>query len=157
MISRNDTINISNMPIASEEPYTPQLQLDKDEWLSDLLTGLLHPSEWKITKFETTPPVRFSRCSNLATDSKVPSRLAFNKKIPSAGRQTHFLTHTRTHYLSLICIAAPTLVFTIALNTQIPVQCNFQKDSDGEAGVWCIPLGVVSGAQWLFVILGAFR
>ena len=57
MISRKDTVNISNMPIASEEPYPPQSQLEEGSWMAKKFASLADPSQWKITKFETTPPV----------------------------------------------------------------------------------------------------
>ena len=57
MISRKDTVNISNMPVAHEEVYTPQLEVEERSWIADTFASLLHPSDWKITKFETTPPV----------------------------------------------------------------------------------------------------
>ncbi|KAM5543145.1 hypothetical protein V8D89_003019 [Ganoderma adspersum] len=57
MISRKDTVNISNMPIASEEPYTPQSQLEQGSWTAKKFASLTDPSQWKITEFETTPPM----------------------------------------------------------------------------------------------------
>ena len=57
MISRKDTVNISNMPVAHEEVYTPQLEVEEGSWIANTFASLLHPSDWKITKFETTPPV----------------------------------------------------------------------------------------------------
>ncbi|TBU53789.1 hypothetical protein BD310DRAFT_937381 [Dichomitus squalens] len=57
MISRKDTVNISNMPVAHEEVYTPQLEVEEGSWIANTFASLLHPSDWKITTFETTPPM----------------------------------------------------------------------------------------------------
>lgn len=59
MVSRADTVNLSNMPAVSEEEYTPSYQDSADavSWLSskfsELTTG--EGDKWKITKFQTTP------------------------------------------------------------------------------------------------------
>ena len=58
MISRKDTVNISNMPVASEEPYDPEWKVEEGSWIAKRFAPLAQPSDWKITKFETTPPVR---------------------------------------------------------------------------------------------------
>ena len=43
MISRKDTVNISNMPVAHEEVYTPQLEVEGRSWIADTFASLLHP------------------------------------------------------------------------------------------------------------------
>lgn len=59
MVSRADTVNLSNMPAVSEEEYTPSYQDSTDavSWLSskfsELTTG--EGDKWKITKFQTAP------------------------------------------------------------------------------------------------------
>ena len=61
MVSRVDTVNLSNMPAISEEEYTPSYKDSTDaiSWLSpkfsQLTTG--EGDKWKITKFQTTPPM----------------------------------------------------------------------------------------------------
>ena len=52
MISRANTVNLSNMPAISENVYTPgsEPQLEAE---MPLVKGL--DSSWKITKFQTTP------------------------------------------------------------------------------------------------------
>ncbi|KAL4067568.1 leucyl aminopeptidase [Scleroderma citrinum] len=63
MISRADTVNLSNMPIISEKIYNAEETDDKDEALTMLLSRLtLHTEdnkkeEWKITRFMSTPPM----------------------------------------------------------------------------------------------------
>ncbi|KAG0705166.1 hypothetical protein DFH29DRAFT_907854 [Suillus ampliporus] len=58
MISRADTVNLSNMSIASEEIYQPQTTKVEDPSLEALFSALTtEDSQWKISKFETTPPM----------------------------------------------------------------------------------------------------
>ena len=62
MISRADTVNLSNMPAISEEVYTPNYSgtLDILSWLKTKFAALTKGEEtdkWKITRFETTPPM----------------------------------------------------------------------------------------------------
>ncbi|CCM04356.1 uncharacterized protein FIBRA_06528 [Fibroporia radiculosa] len=51
LISRADTVNLSNMPIVSEVGYATGL----DAWLDGRLAN--SNDQWKMTRFETTPPV----------------------------------------------------------------------------------------------------
>ncbi|KAJ6558360.1 peptidase family M1-domain-containing protein [Mycena capillaripes] len=56
MISRSDTVNISNMAVESEVVYDPSsAALDTD--LATLLSSISKDVEWKITKFQKTPPM----------------------------------------------------------------------------------------------------
>jgi aminopeptidase 2 len=58
MISRADTVNISNMPATSEvifEPDPENSTLSAD--LKKLLSTLSNETQWKITYFQTTPPM----------------------------------------------------------------------------------------------------
>ncbi|KAG2146914.1 uncharacterized protein EDB93DRAFT_1085716 [Suillus bovinus] len=61
MISRADTVNLSNMSITSEEIYQPQTTKVEDPSLEALFSALTtqHSPEaqWKISKFQTTPPM----------------------------------------------------------------------------------------------------
>ncbi|OAX41307.1 hypothetical protein K503DRAFT_848469 [Rhizopogon vinicolor AM-OR11-026] len=61
MISRNDTVNLSNMPITSEEIYKPKATNVEDPSLEALFSKLTAEdspeARWKISKFETTPPM----------------------------------------------------------------------------------------------------
>lgn len=62
MISRIDTTNLSNMPIASEEVYKPEAGNHDDAALAKIFATLgteeQSKDEWKITRFNTTPLVR---------------------------------------------------------------------------------------------------
>jgi aminopeptidase 2 len=49
MVSKADTVNISNMPIASEKLFSPNDHTNIKRVFADI------NEEWKITKFETTP------------------------------------------------------------------------------------------------------
>jgi aminopeptidase 2 len=56
MISRADTVNISNMPATSEVKFEPDAEnnsLSMD--LVKLLSTLSKEAQWKITKFQITP------------------------------------------------------------------------------------------------------
>jgi aminopeptidase 2 len=65
MISRADTVNLSNMPIAHEGRYQPasgkaQGASPLEDSLSVLSIEDSESEKWKVTKFETTPPVSIS-------------------------------------------------------------------------------------------------
>ncbi|KAF7777794.1 hypothetical protein Agabi119p4_3866 [Agaricus bisporus var. burnettii] len=53
LISRADTTNLSNMPAISEEAVTPNTDFGGD---ASLFSGL-KDGQWKVTKFQTTPPM----------------------------------------------------------------------------------------------------
>ncbi|KAG1832677.1 hypothetical protein EV424DRAFT_1627020 [Suillus variegatus] len=61
MISHPDTVNLSNMPITSEEIYQPQTTKVEDPSLEALFSALTTQdspeAQWKISKFQTTPPM----------------------------------------------------------------------------------------------------
>lgn len=63
MISRVDTTNISNMPVASEEVHKPETSDYDDAALTKTFTTIgteeQSKDEWKVTKFNTTPLVRW--------------------------------------------------------------------------------------------------
>jgi aminopeptidase 2 len=55
LISRADTVNLSNMPAVSEEVYTGS-KGEGNANLADLFSSLtITDGKWKITKFQTTP------------------------------------------------------------------------------------------------------
>ena len=56
LVSRVNSVNLSNMPAISEEVYKPD-SVDKDSWLATKMSTLPDAGQWKVTKFETTPPV----------------------------------------------------------------------------------------------------
>ncbi len=55
MISRVGGINLSNMPILSEQPYLPE----EGGLIFETSENLGVVGEWKITRFETSPIVSF--------------------------------------------------------------------------------------------------
>lgn len=61
MISHPDTVNLSNMPITSEEIYQPQTTKVEHPSLEALFSALTTQdspeAQWKISKFQTTPPM----------------------------------------------------------------------------------------------------
>jgi aminopeptidase 2 len=62
MISRADTVNLSNMSITSEEIYEPKTTKVEDPSVEALFSALTTQdspeAQWKISKFQITPPVR---------------------------------------------------------------------------------------------------
>ena len=68
MISRSDTVNLSNMPVVSEKPFAETSESEKDgKAIGKLAKMFSLKSEttssdatkgWKITRFEKTPLVR---------------------------------------------------------------------------------------------------
>nr|VWO96865.1 Probable aminopeptidase N PepN (Lysyl aminopeptidase) (LYS-AP) (Alanine aminopeptidase) [Ganoderma boninense] len=56
LVSRVNSVNLSNMPAISEEVYKPE-SAEKDSWLAKKMASLSDAGQWKVTKFETTPPV----------------------------------------------------------------------------------------------------
>ncbi|KAH9921041.1 leucyl aminopeptidase [Fomitopsis serialis] len=63
MISRADTVNLSNMPVESEDIFDPNAGKFDDTvtWLSDVLASLGlaqgESEKWKITRFAKSPPM----------------------------------------------------------------------------------------------------
>lgn len=59
LISRTDTVNLSNMPAISEEVYNPKDRaLGGATPLADLLSSMtIQDDKWKVTRFQTTPPM----------------------------------------------------------------------------------------------------
>ncbi|KAJ7457967.1 leucyl aminopeptidase [Mycena galericulata] len=49
MVSRSDTVNISNMPVVSEDVHDPNS--------ASLFSALSKDVQWKVTKFQKTPPM----------------------------------------------------------------------------------------------------
>ncbi|KAF8910576.1 leucyl aminopeptidase [Gymnopilus junonius] len=53
MISRANTVNLSNMPVESEHPLTPGLMLDIE--IDEVLLAGTQNEEWKVAKYKKTP------------------------------------------------------------------------------------------------------
>ncbi|THH33006.1 hypothetical protein EUX98_g1221 [Antrodiella citrinella] len=58
MISKEGTVNLSNMPSISEDVYTPNTLFDVP-WLGEKLSSVVAEDgkQWKVVKFEKTPPM----------------------------------------------------------------------------------------------------
>ena len=56
LVSRVGSVNLSNMPACSEEVYRPG-SVPADSWLARKMATLPDAGQWKVTRFETTPPV----------------------------------------------------------------------------------------------------
>ncbi|KZT03397.1 uncharacterized protein LAESUDRAFT_761974 [Laetiporus sulphureus 93-53] len=64
LVSRADTVNLSNMPVKSEVIYEPSSNIVPEQvsgWLtsklSSLMSGEAGADKWKVTQFEATPKV----------------------------------------------------------------------------------------------------
>ncbi|KAK7693088.1 hypothetical protein QCA50_002653 [Cerrena zonata] len=58
LVSRGDTVNLSNMPTLSENIYSDSTSSETALWLAKHFTDVTSPEDkWKITVFETTPPM----------------------------------------------------------------------------------------------------
>ena len=57
MISRKNTVNLNNMPIHTEKSCNFDT-FEEGSWIEQKIASLADASEWKITRFQTTPPVR---------------------------------------------------------------------------------------------------
>ncbi|KAI0637348.1 leucyl aminopeptidase [Trametes polyzona] len=56
LVSRVNSVNLSNMPAVSEDVYKPGSPIS-EPWIAQKLSSLPDPGQWKVTRFETTPPV----------------------------------------------------------------------------------------------------
>ncbi|OJT04088.1 Aminopeptidase 2, mitochondrial [Trametes pubescens] len=56
LVSRVNSVNLSNMPAISEEVYKPDTAI-AEPWIAQKLSTLPDAGQWKITQFEATPPV----------------------------------------------------------------------------------------------------
>ncbi|CDO74266.1 hypothetical protein BN946_scf184643.g6 [Trametes cinnabarina] len=57
MLSRAGSVNLSNMPAQSEKNCDAHDSFEQGSWIAKRIAGLEDPSQWKVTQFETTPPV----------------------------------------------------------------------------------------------------
>ncbi|KAJ2987276.1 hypothetical protein NUW54_g9473 [Trametes sanguinea] len=57
MLSKVDSVNLSNMMVKSEKACNTPDALKDDPWLTMKAGTLDDQSQWKITRFETTPPI----------------------------------------------------------------------------------------------------
>ncbi|KAF8063427.1 hypothetical protein FPV67DRAFT_243266 [Lyophyllum atratum] len=71
---------------------------------------------------------------------------------------SHKLTRASVHFASFTFFAVTWLALTIMFGTQFPLQCDFDRPSDGEAYTWC-PLGkttfALSIVLWIFSMVSA--
>ncbi|KAI9068366.1 hypothetical protein FKP32DRAFT_1587764 [Trametes sanguinea] len=56
MLSKFGSVNLSNMPAQSEKVCTTYSH-EEDSWLAKKIATLEDPSLWKVTRFQTTPPI----------------------------------------------------------------------------------------------------
>ena len=62
MISRVNTVNLSNMPAVSEKTYSTGADSSDDSLAHSLATLSIGGvnNQWKITRFQKSPPVRIA-------------------------------------------------------------------------------------------------
>ena len=68
MISRTNTVNLSNMPVVSEKAGTDSSGDSLASSLAALSIGEIN-DQWKITRFEKSPPVRIVLLSIALSDA----------------------------------------------------------------------------------------
>ena len=68
MISRTNTVNLSNMPVVSEKAGTDSSGGSLASSLAALSIGKIN-DQWKITRFEKSPPVRIVLLSIALSDA----------------------------------------------------------------------------------------
>ena len=96
MISRADTVNLSNMSAVSEELLEPGINVPAE--LEQLLASTKNdPEKWKITKFDKTPPmstylVAFANGHFEHLETSVVMPLS-NKTVPLRIYGTFFISH----------------------------------------------------------------
>ncbi|KAJ7172678.1 leucyl aminopeptidase [Mycena filopes] len=110
MVSYADTVNLSNMPAISETIYKPGATAETpemDKMLSSLPTG----HEWKITRFQTTPPmstyiVAFANGPFVHVEQKVTLPLS-GKTVPLRIYATPDVIHQTSFALDVVAKVLP--------------------------------------------------
>lgn len=71
MVSRSNTVNLSNMPVESEGPYSAGTDSTDDSLASALAAFTIGETndQWKITRFAKSPPVRITLLSIASSDA----------------------------------------------------------------------------------------
>ena len=71
MISRTNTVNLSNMPVVSEKVYSTGTDSANDSLASSLAALSIGEvnNQWKITRFEKSPPVRITLIRVVPSDT----------------------------------------------------------------------------------------
>ena len=72
MISRANTVNLSNMPVKSEMVYSSGVNSSDDSLVSSLAALRIGEvnDHWKITRFEKSPPVCIALILVVASDAR---------------------------------------------------------------------------------------
>ena len=100
MISRQGTVNLSNMPPISEQALTPDMNMPSE--LKELVSNI-QDEEWKITKFETTPPMSTYLAAYANGDFQ---SLATSVVMPLSGKTLPL----RIYGMSKLCYLSPSLL-----------------------------------------------
>ena len=71
MISRANTVNLSNMPVVAEKVYSTGADSTDDSLASSLAALSIGEvsDQWKITRFEKSPPVRVVTLSAILSNT----------------------------------------------------------------------------------------
>ncbi|KAJ7727197.1 leucyl aminopeptidase [Mycena metata] len=99
MISRSETVNISNMAVESEALYNANSAVDAT--LTDLLSTLPKDAQWKTTKFQKSPPMS----SYLVAFANGP--LAYLEKsivMPLSGRTVPLRVYGKSSWWGEFCL-----------------------------------------------------
>ncbi|KAJ7667400.1 leucyl aminopeptidase [Mycena rosella] len=121
MVSRSDTVNLSNMPATSEESYDPSSSPDAD--LASFVSTLAKDIQWKITKFQVTPPmssylVAFANGSFSYLEKKVVMPLS-GRTIPLRVYATPDIIHQMEFSLDVTAKVLP--LYETIFNIEYPL------------------------------------
>lgn len=105
LLSREDTVNLSNMPVATESAYPAQTSQSTEgsvsaltSWMGSLTFGPHVPKDkWKITKFETTPPVSLASQYSMISNSSASVRCLLTWSHMQMGTSSTSRAHTLAH------------------------------------------------------------
>ncbi|KAJ7046577.1 leucyl aminopeptidase [Mycena alexandri] len=136
MVSHADTVNLSNMPAISEKTYEPGVTEETPE-MSKLLSSLPTEHKWKITRFQTTPPmssyiVAFANGPFVYLEQKVTMPLS-GKTVPLRIYSTPDVIHQTAFALDVAARVIP--IYETVFDVEYPLpKLDTLVASDFDAG-----------------------
>ncbi|KAF8212441.1 hypothetical protein K438DRAFT_1806516 [Mycena galopus ATCC 62051] len=155
MISHADTVNLSNMPAISEEVHAPGSNAsDQSLEMSTLMSSLPSEHKWKITRFETTPPmssyiVAFANGPFVHLEQKAVMPLS-GKTVPLRIYSTPDVIHQAAFALDVAARVLP--IYETVFDVEYPLpKLDTLVASDFDAGAmenW----GLITGRTTAFLL-----
>ncbi|KAJ6547370.1 hypothetical protein B0H19DRAFT_1237927 [Mycena capillaripes] len=155
MVSHADTVNLSNMPASSEEIYEPGRSASNETpEMSKMLSSLPSEHKWKITRFETTPPmstyiVAFANGPFVHIEQKVVMPLS-GKTVPLRIYSTPDVIHQAAFALDVAARVIP--IYETVFDVEYPLpKLDTLVASDFDAGAmenW----GLITGRTTAFLL-----